>query len=58
MAALKAFILSLTPEHARTIGIQYRSTLAKLKERAAKPAPLNLKTREVRKAIAYLQEHN
>ena len=44
------FILNLTPENAREIGIKHRSALAYLKKKA-KEGELNFKSRNVRKVV-------
>jgi hypothetical protein len=47
------FILNLTPDKAREIGIQHRSSLAYLKKKA-KEGDLNFKSRNVRKMVNIL----
>lgn len=47
---VRQYILGLTPEEARKVGIKHRSALAYLKKRA-KEGELNFKARNVRKII-------
>ena len=47
---LREFILNLTPAEAREIGIKYRSTLKKLKDRV-KEGDFKPNTKEMRKII-------
>ena len=47
---LREFILNLTPAEAREIGIKYRSTLKKLKDKV-KEGDFKLNTKEMRKII-------
>jgi hypothetical protein len=47
---LREYVLNLTPAEARAIGIKYRSTLNKLKDRV-KEGELNLNTKEIRKVL-------
>ena len=47
------FILMLTPEKAREIGIKHRSALAYLKKKA-KEEDINFKSRNVRKILTIL----
>jgi hypothetical protein len=49
--AVYDFILNLTPEKARELGIKHRSALAYLKKKA-KEGGLNFKSRNVRRVIA------
>ena len=48
------FILNLTPEKAREIGIKHRSALAYLKKKAAE-GDLNFKSRNVKRIMKALQ---
>ncbi|WP_407355412.1 DNA polymerase [Methanolobus sp. WCC5] len=50
---IRELVLGLTPAEARKIGIKYRSTLKKLKDRV-KEGDFNLNTKEMRKVIQYL----
>jgi hypothetical protein len=50
---IREFILNLTPDKAREIGIKYRSTLSKLKNRE-KEGNFKLDTKEMRKIIQNL----
>ncbi|KKH93077.1 hypothetical protein EO95_17385 [Methanosarcina sp. 1.H.T.1A.1] len=55
---MREFILSLTPDKAREIGIKYRSTLNKLKNRV-KEGDFKLDTKEVKKILdVYIIEVN
>ncbi|MCM1987738.1 hypothetical protein [Methanococcoides seepicolus] len=47
------FILKLTPEKAREIGINHRSALAYLKKKA-KDGSLNFKAKNVNRAVNYI----
>ena len=49
---IKQKILALTPEEARELGIKYRSTLKKIKDRILKDRKINIKTKEVKKLIS------
>ena len=51
---LKKKILSLTPKGARKLGIKYRSTLKKMKERIESGKDVTLKTKAVKKIISKL----
>ncbi|MEZ5336491.1 MAG: hypothetical protein R2741_15375 [Methanolobus sp.] len=51
--AVYDFILNLTPERARELGIKHRSALAYLKKKA-KEGELNFKSRNVRKVVSRL----
>jgi hypothetical protein len=51
--AVYDFILQLTLERAREIGIKHRSALAYLKEKA-KEGELNFKSRNVKRVISYI----
>jgi len=53
---LREFILNLKPEEARKFGIKYRSTLAKVKERAKRGQSLKLHLSEMKKIAKYF--HN
>ncbi|WP_342305556.1 hypothetical protein [Methanolobus sp. ZRKC5] len=50
---IREFVLGLTPAEARKVGIKYRSTLNKLKDRV-REGEFNLNTKEMRKIIEYL----
>ncbi|MDP2217586.1 MAG: hypothetical protein Q8J68_09910 [Methanolobus sp.] len=50
IAKLREYILNLTPAEAREIGIKYRSTLNKLKDRV-REGELNMNTKEMRKIL-------
>ncbi|NPE30690.1 hypothetical protein HNV12_22590 [Methanococcoides sp. SA1] len=50
---LREFILNLTPAEARKIGIKYRSTLKKLKDRV-REGEYKLDTKEMRKILQYI----
>ncbi len=50
---IREFVLGLTPAEAREIGIKYRSTLKKLKDRVREDA-FNMNTKEMRKVLGYL----
>jgi hypothetical protein len=49
---IREFVLGLTPAEARKIGIKYRSTLKKLKDRV-REGEFNMDTKEMRKIIQY-----
>lgn len=46
---IKQKILDLSPKEARKLGIKYRSTLKKIKDRILKDGKINMKTNEVKK---------
>ena len=48
---LKHRILALTPEEARKLGIQHRSTLKRMKDRVKRDSKINLDTKEVKKLV-------
>lgn len=48
------FILELTPEEARKIGIKHRSTLKRMKDRIMKEGKINLDTKEVKKLVSFI----
>lgn len=50
---LREYILQLTPKNALKIGIKYRSTLRKIKERARSKEPLNYNTSEMKKILQH-----
>jgi hypothetical protein len=49
---IKQKILNLSPGEARELGIKYRSTLKKIKDRISKDGRINIKTKEVKKLIS------
>ncbi|WP_440955084.1 hypothetical protein ACSAZK_16315 [Methanosarcina sp. Mfa9] len=49
---IKGIILSLTPDEAREIGIKYRSTLNKLKNRVTE-GDFNLNTKVIKKILEH-----
>lgn len=51
MEDIKLKILALTPEEARKLGIEHRSTLKKMKDRIMKEGKINLDTKEVKKIL-------
>ena len=48
---IKQRILNLSPKEARELGIKYRSTLKKIKDRILNDGKLNMKTNEVKKLL-------
>ncbi|WMW25063.1 hypothetical protein RE474_13425 [Methanolobus sediminis] len=50
---IREYVLNITPAEARKIGIKYRSTLKKLKERVQEE-DFNLNTKEMRKVLESL----
>ena len=48
---IKQKILNLNPKEARELGIKYRSTLKKIKDRILKEEKINMKTSQVRKLL-------
>jgi hypothetical protein len=48
---IKQKILALTPEEARKLGINHRSTLKRMKDRIIKEDKINLVTKEVKKIL-------
>lgn len=48
---IREYVLNLTPAEARKIGIKYRSTLKKLKERVQEE-DFSLNTKEMRKMLS------
>ncbi|BAW29889.1 conserved hypothetical protein [Methanosarcina thermophila] len=43
--------MNLNPKEARELGIKYRSTLKKIKDRILKEEKINMKTSQVRKLL-------
>jgi len=48
---IKQKILNLSPREARKLGLKYRSTLKKIKDRILKDGKINMRTNEVRKLV-------
>jgi hypothetical protein len=48
---MKRKILALTPKEAREIGIKYRSTLKKMKDKIISGDKINFNTKEIRKIL-------
>lgn len=50
---IKKKILNLSPKEARELGIKYRSTLKKIKDRILKDGKINFGTKEVKKLSSH-----
>lgn len=50
---IKQKILDLSPKEARKLGIKYRSTLKKIKDRILKNGKINMKTNDVKKLVLH-----
>jgi hypothetical protein len=46
--------LNLSPKEARKLGIKYRSTLKKIKDRILKDGKINMTTNEIKKLASHL----